>query len=134
MNANIHFILSELIYFWYNSVEMPNRMEKIDEIVKREVAQSIFELFPGQIISVTATDVSKDLSYAKIWLRSIGNIEYILTECQEQSREITRRLAQKLKTRRVPKLTFLADKSAEKVDRIEELLNQIHHETKERNN
>lgn len=110
----------------YTSIEMTSRMEKIDEIVKREVSRYLLGLFNDEIVSVTQVSVSKDLAYAKVWISALQNPDEAVLKCQNHAKDITRNLAQKLQTRKVPQLTFLIDKSTEKVKRIEELLKEIH--------
>jgi ribosome-binding factor A len=103
-------------------------MDKIDELVKHEVSKELFRFFPGEIISVTHAEVSKDLAYAKVWISALGDIDRILARSQSCAKEITRELAKRLKTKKVPKLTFLNDFSYIHARQIDDLIDEIHKE------
>lgn len=101
------------------------RMHKIDELIKNNISVVLQRLFPDEIISVTQTHVSKDLSFAKIWISSIKDIDKNVRICQNHAREIQYELSQKLTIRKIPKLYFVADKTEEKAQKIDDLLNQL---------
>ena len=104
-------------------------MDKINELVKHEVATELQMLFPEQIISVTDVDVSRDLSFAKVLVSTIDDTENAVKEFQHIAGDIQKALSQKLILRRVPKLRFYADNSSREVEKIEKLIK----ETKEKN-
>lgn len=101
-----------------------NRMDKIDELVKHEVAIELQSVFPEKIISVTQVEVSRDLSFAKVWIGSIDETENVVKECQHIAMEIQMVLAKKLIMRRVPKLRFYADNSSFEAAKIEKLIEE----------
>ncbi len=105
-------------------------MEKIDELVKREVSKQLLLAFPDSIISVTDVEVSKDLSYAKIWISSLNDIDQTVKACQALAPEITRTLASRIKAKRVPKLSFIADKSGSYYDKIVDIIDNLHKDDK----
>lgn len=104
---------------------MNNRMPQVNELVKQYLSILILQHIPGKIISVTEVSVSKDLSYAKVWVSATEDVDAVVAQCQSNAALFQRELAGKLTLRRVPKLHFVADKSGESVDKIEGLLKKI---------
>lgn len=105
---------------------MSRRLDKINELLKREIAKVLRELLPEDFITVNEVQISADLSSAKVWLRSIGDIDDVVKRSQACVSGIGKQLAPELKLRRFPRLHFMADKAPEKVERIEELIDEIH--------
>lgn len=101
------------------------RMQKFDELIKRELSTEIGERFRGEFISITQVHVSKDLAFAKVWLSSTGPIDQIVEKLQSQAREIRKIMAGRLIARKVPSLYFVADKTEEQAQKIENLLANI---------
>lgn len=101
------------------------RMQKFDELVRKEISMELLTLFPDEIVSVTQVHVSKDLSFAKVWLSSPGDIEKVVAKARTKAAEIRKHLAQKLIARRVPNLYFVGDKTEEQAQKIENLLREI---------
>lgn len=102
-----------------------DRMEKIDELVRNELSLLIRELFPDQFASITQVKVSKDLSYAKVWVSGVPNPEEIVKLCKENSKKIRNELAGKIELRRVPQFHFVADNTEAEADKIEKLIREI---------
>ena len=99
-------------------------MDKINKLTKQEIAREIQRLFPEKIISVTGVEVSRDLSFAKVWISTIEELDKTVKECQSEVLEIQRELAKKLILRRIPKLHFYADNSSREVAKIERLIKE----------
>lgn len=102
-----------------------NRMEKIDELIKNELALEIRELFPEKFISITQVRVSKDLGYAKVWISTTIELEEVVKLCHEKSSQIRKDLSKKVHLRKMPKLHFVADYTAAEADKIERLIRKI---------
>lgn len=102
-----------------------NRMEKIDELVRNEISLQIRELLPDRFISVTQVHVSKDLSYAKVWVSSVDKLEEIVKYCRQNSSLIKKNLAAKIQLRKIPSLNFVADNTENEADKIEKLIKSI---------
>ena len=107
------------------------RMQKFDELIKREISKELFNLFPDLFISITQVHVSKDLSFAKVWLSAPKDIDGVVKKARAEAAEIRRVLAKNVVARRVPSLYFVADKTEEKAEKIDSLLNSIKDQSKE---
>jgi ribosome-binding factor A len=94
----------------------PYRLERVAEVVRRVVSQTIlFELNDPRIRNVTVTraEVSADLQHAKVYVSIMGSPQE-QRECLEALRHargyIQKKLGQQLVTRYLPSLTFILDK------------------------
>ena len=101
-----------------------NRMQKFDELILREVSTELRNLFPETIFSVTQVHVSKDLSFAKVWISVIGDAEGFIKEAKKHASDIRNKLAKKVVARRVPALYLVADKTVERALKITELIDK----------
>lgn len=78
-------------------------------------------------ITLTEVEVSKDLSYAKVYFTSILELthEEIEKEMNEAAPFLRGKLAKVLEIRNIPELKFIYDESIEYATRIEKLINDI---------
>lgn len=100
------------------------RMDKIDELVKREIAVILQRLFPDFITTVTQVKISKDLSFGKIWISSSGDDEELVNLCKHEAKAIRQKLAHNLVLRRVPYIQFVLDRTEKEADKIENLIKE----------
>lgn len=107
-----------------------DRMDQINKLVKKEIAVILQRLFPDHIITVTQVNVSKDLSYGKVWISSTGDDEEFLKLCKREAKEIRKELSSKLVLRRVPYIQFVLDKTEKEASKIEKIFNQLKDEDK----
>jgi len=104
---------------------MTERMPQVDELVKQEIAKIILRLFPEEFITVTQVHVTKDLSFAKVWISSFKNVESSVKKCESKAKEIRQVLAGRISLRKVPSLHFVPDQTEEKAENIDRLLDKI---------
>lgn len=102
-----------------------DRMKQFDELIKRETSLILQEFFTDKIFSITQLHVSKDLSFAKVWISSFREVDGLVKSFQEKSKEIRKELSKRVIARRVPSLYFVADKTEEEASKIEKLLSDI---------
>ena len=105
-----------------------DRMDQIDELVKREISVILQILFPDFIITVTQVKVSKDLGFSKVWISSNGDDTELLKLCKREAKEIRQKLAKKVVLRRVPYIQFVLDQTEKEADKIEKLFDKIKEE------
>lgn len=81
-------------------------------------------------VTITACDVANDLSFAKVYFTSIGELTkmQIEKELNEAAGFIRTELASKINLRIVPKLKFVYDDSIEYANKIESILKEINEE------
>ncbi|MCX6808720.1 MAG: ribosome-binding factor A [Candidatus Berkelbacteria bacterium] len=100
-------------------------MQQFDALIRRELAEEIHRLFPDKFVSITQVHVSKDLSFAKVWISAFRETEALIPQLQEKAREIRHTLSKKIVARRVPSFYFVADLTDEKAEKIDRLIDEI---------
>ena len=102
---------------------MSNRINKINQLLLKELAQLIHQEFPGKFITVIAVETTLDIKNAKVWVSVLSqDEETILKELEEKKGSFQSYLGKKLFIKTIPKISFSIDKSPERVAKIEELL------------
>lgn len=78
-------------------------------------------------ITIIDTEVSKDLSYAKVYFTSMSEIEHkdIEKEVNEAAPFLRKHLAKVLEIRNIPQLKFVYDTSIEYAQNIENIIKDI---------
>ena len=104
------------------------------ERINSELVKTISEILANETrdelmhtITITAADVAKDLSYAKIYFTSMKDLkkEILEKELDEASDFVRREVAEKMDLRQTPKLKFVYDESIEYASRIEKIISEI---------
>lgn len=106
------------------------RMDEINELIRKELALLIQRNFPDFLVSVTQVKVSKDLSYAKVWISSLTDPEKVVRQLQKEAGSFRKTMAGKVILRRVPSLHFVADLTGVEANKIDRLLQDIKDEEK----
>ena len=112
------------------------RIMRVAEDIKRELTDILRMLKDPRIsglLTIVKVDVSKDISYAKIYISSMDGIE----KAKEAVKGLTnacgfirRELGQRIDLRCVPELKFIADDSVEYSANIYKLLDKVKSEDK----
>lgn len=120
---------------------MSIRTERLGAVIKRDLGKIIQKSYQpsGSFITVTKVDVTDDLLIAKVLLSVYApgrDEDAIFAHLQEQKDSIRKELAGKIRhqVRRIPELHFINDKTAEHVERMENLFEKIRKERKQRDN
>lgn len=107
------------------------KMDKLNVSILKYVSDIIqFEVKSSEIgfVTVTGVEVTKDLSYAKIYVSFLGvtNTTKNMEALERVKGFIRSSLAKKLTTYKVPSLIFVLDTSFEKGQHIEDIIKEIH--------
>lgn len=76
-------------------------------------------------VTITACDVTNDLSYAKIYFTTLGDVKETLQGLKSAKGFIRKTLADTIDLRHIPELEFIYDESIEYGKKIEEKLKEI---------
>ncbi len=106
---------------------MANKQERIATIIRKNIAEIIqFEVKDPHLgfVSIPEVKVSKDFSYAKVYVSFINEaeIEPSLEALNKAKGFIRSELASRMDTRRVPEIRFVLDDGYKREERIAELL------------
>ncbi len=107
------------------------RLARLNEQLKRELAMLIRTDVRDPrvgVVTVTAVDVTNDLSLARVFVRAMGNESEIVEALEGLNAAapfLRAALGKELTIRRIPELRFQRDKSLEHAMRIEEILSDV---------
>ncbi|OGT06362.1 MAG: ribosome-binding factor A [Gammaproteobacteria bacterium GWF2_41_13] len=111
--------------------KVSTRINRIESLVRDTIANLLeFELHHAKVgmVTVTQVKVSRDLSYAKIYVipRDESRIKEILDLLNRLAGRFQHQLAQQIRLRRAPKVHFYFDEVWQKGVQISTLLNESH--------
>ncbi|MBN1683844.1 MAG: 30S ribosome-binding factor RbfA [Gammaproteobacteria bacterium] len=94
----------------------------VAKMLQTEIEDPLFKT-----VSVTAVEVSRDLSFAKIYITTHRDekAQEVVKQLNEYKKEFRHRIAQEVILRKVPDIRFYYDESVARSARIAELLNKI---------
>jgi len=105
--------------------------ERIAQIIKKEISDIIqFSLKDERVGFVTVTDVevTKDMSYAKIYINILDKEEKINSRFEHIKKAkgfIRSELAKRMSTYKVPDLIFVIDNSLQKGNKIDDIIKNL---------
>jgi ribosome-binding factor A len=107
-----------------------HRIERVSELVKREVSSIILglNLTDCGFITITAAEVSPDLKDGRIYLSVIGSVEQkqrALVVLERQHGHIQYELAHRIVLKYTPRLKFILDETEARASHIEHLLDEL---------
>lgn len=110
---------------------MPYRIEKVEKMIKQEISLIFLHKLQDSsfgIVTITNVKVTPDLRMAKIYISVFEkeNRGSIMAKIDQVSHIIRSELASRINLRYVPELKFYLDDTIDYVERIEELIKEIH--------
>ncbi|MFH1652329.1 MAG: 30S ribosome-binding factor RbfA [Chloroflexota bacterium] len=115
---------------------MSYRIQKINSLIRQEISDllqlHIKDPRLGSFIAITEVDTASDLKHARIFVSFLGSDEErdeALKALTGASGFIRRELAQRIRIRTIPELSFHWDNSIEQGDRILRLIDQVNSDT-----
>ena len=110
-----------------------HRIQRVSELVKREVSRIVLELnLTGcGLVTVTAAEVSPDLKEGRIFVSVIGSAEQkqrAVAALERQHGHIQRELGHSIVLKYTPKLKFFLDETEDRASHIEHLLDELESE------
>lgn len=109
---------------------MNRRLEKINNLIQKVLAQLILEEFcfsREMVISLTRVETCDDLGESKIFISVIPNEERkkIVEALNKEVFFFQKELNKKLKMRPVPKIKFYEDEQPEQAETVEKILEDL---------
>jgi ribosome-binding factor A len=109
---------------------MTDRMRRVNEAVREVLSEAVPELKDPRIgfVTVTAVETSPDLRQARVYVSVLGaekRRERALAGLEAAHGVLQRRVAQELRMKRTPQLTFEYDPSAERGVRMAQLIDEL---------
>ena len=107
---------------------MSQRLDRINELMKREIStvvQRDFE-FPNVLVTISDVEVTQDLREAKVFVSVLGGYsQQVLDRLNQNRGNVQSRIAKRITLRCTPVLTFREDNSAERGVDIVNLLDEV---------
>ena len=108
-----------------------DRTRRVAELIRRALADIIRDRLPDRslgLLSITATEITRDLSRATIFITMLGEKEdqERATEIlNEESSDLRRELSRAVKLRHTPEIEFRYDFSIERGVRLSRLIDDL---------
>lgn len=107
---------------------MSKRLDRVNELLKREISAVIqreFE-FKDCLVTVTAVDVTQDLKEAKVFISVLGpGLGSVISKLRDKRGLIQSRMSKRVVLKNTPILDFRSDESAERGIEIVDLLDEV---------
>jgi ribosome-binding factor A len=110
---------------------MKHRLERVNEVVKRELSELISrELNFGSevLVTIPAVDISPDLKNCTVYVSVIG-VNYqksdVIAELEEHRKALQRELSKRVVLKYTPHLHFKLDNSIERGNRVLEIIQDL---------
>jgi ribosome-binding factor A len=111
---------------------MTYRIERLNSLLRQEISDLVQRYVKdprlGSFVSITAVEISKDMRYAKVFVSRFGTDlekKETLKALVSATGFIRHELSERLKTRRIPELSFRLDDTIEKADRLLRIIDEI---------
>ena len=110
---------------------MTIKNERINSNLQKELSYIIANEVKNpnvKYVTVTACDVTSDLSFARVYFTTLGDQKETLKGLKNAKGFIRKTLADRIELRHIPELEFIYDESIEYGKKIEEKLKEIHND------
>ena len=107
---------------------MSIKNERVNSNMQRELSYILSNEVKNpniKYITITAVDVTSDLSYARVYFTTLGDSNETLKGLKSAKGYIRRSLADRVELRHIPELEFIYDESIEYGKKIEEKIKEI---------
>jgi ribosome-binding factor A len=107
------------------------RQERVNSLLQEEISRILQQELQDEVLSlvtITGVQVSPDLHHARVYASVLGEEEQVreaMTTLFKRRKLIQRHLAESVVLRYLPRLTFVADRTAARAQRIEMLLQKV---------
>jgi ribosome-binding factor A len=111
---------------------MKHRLERVNELLKRELSEVVGrELrFTDAIVTIQAVDVTPDLKHAHVFVSVLGDDasrRKALNKLRDHRGELQRTVSKRVILKYTPYIHFKLDESIERGTRIMQILDEIGH-------
>ncbi len=109
---------------------MSNRIVRINELVQREISDILRQRHAAEAVAITISEVrvSPDLRDGRVFVAILGDAETVAERFQwlkGKSVEIRAELSKRIILKFLPRLTYVLDKSSDRVARLLKALDGI---------
>jgi ribosome-binding factor A len=112
------------------STSVKNRLDRVNELLKRELSDLVRReiTFKAKLVTIQQVDVTPDLKHAHVFVGVIGTQEeqkHALNELHDHRQRLQNELSKRVVIKWTPQLHFKLDTAGERGDRILNILDQL---------
>ena len=109
---------------------MKHRLERVNELIKRELGEMITRefTFDAKLVTVQQVDTTPDLKHAHVFMSAIGSDEEAhaaMAQLHDARQQLQRDLSKRVVLKYTPQLHFKLDASIARGDRVLDILDQL---------
>jgi ribosome-binding factor A len=110
---------------------MKHRLERVNELVKRELSELVARQcrFTAKLVTLQQVDVTPDLKHAHVFVSVIGSDDeqkQALATLHDARADLQRALSKRVVLKYTPHLHFKLDLASERGDRVLHILEELH--------
>jgi ribosome-binding factor A len=122
--------LSERVRLADSKFAMKHRIERVCEVLKRELGQIILRelTFPTPLVSISGVDITPDLKQAHVYVSALGTDaqrETILSVLEQNRGMLQAEISKRVILKHTPHLNFKLDDSIERGSRVLNILDDL---------
>jgi ribosome-binding factor A len=122
--------LSERVRLADSKFAMKHRIERVCEVLKRELGQIILRelTFPTPLVSISGVDITPDLKQAHVYVSAMGTDvqrEAILAVLEQNRGMLQAEVSKRVVLKHTPHLSFKLDDSIERGSRVLNILDDL---------
>ena len=109
---------------------MKHRLERVNEIIRRELSEIIPReiIFSAPLVTIQSADITPDLKTCHIYVSVIGNEEQkkeVIVRLLDKRKHLQYMLMKRVVLKYTPQLHFEIDHALERGDRVMQIMDQI---------
>lgn len=109
---------------------MKHRLERVNELLKRELGELIRRevSFEAALVTLQQVDITPDLKHAHVFISVIGSAEQAkaaMAKLHDSRKNLQRLLSKRVILKNTPQLHFKLDEAIERGTRVINILNEI---------
>ncbi len=109
---------------------MKNRLDRVNELIKRELSELVRReiTFTAKLVTVQEVDITPDLKHAHVYIGVLGTLDekkQALAALHDHRQRFQKELAKRVVIKWTPQLHFALDTAGERGDRVLNLLDQL---------
>ena len=109
---------------------MKHRLERVNEVIKRELSDLILRRchFDAVLVTVQQVDIAPNLKHAHVYVCAIGATaeqHQAMAQLHKVRTELQRELSKRIVLKFTPHLHFQLDSASERGDRVLQLLSEL---------
>ena len=109
---------------------MKHRLERVNEVIRRELSEIVRRevVFPAPLVTIQSADITPDLKSCHIYVSVIGNDaqkQEVINRLLDKRKQLQQMLMKRVTLKYTPQLHFEIDHALERGDRVIQILEQI---------